>query len=101
MKQLKGYLGYLMFVAFCLTFLGVAPENAVAGTSVTGYGDTRAEAAQNAEDKARQLAKQKKTCYEYVDESKCKKSSEGGGWMCEADVANHNGSCGGDDKVRP
>lgn len=80
--------------------LTVCSTSAFAGTLVKGYGNTRADAVYNAENKAKQLAKQKRTCYEFVDDSQCSKSNEGG-WMCEADVANHQGSCGGSDKVRP
>lgn len=70
-----------------------------AGTIVTGYGPTRADAVDDAERKASRLAKQKGTCYEYVDASRCTQSN--GEWVCQADVANHRGSCGGSDKIIP
>lgn len=87
-------------IATGLFVLACCSANAFAGTSVQGYGDTRAAAVSSAENKARQLAKQKQTCYEFVDASQCTKSTDGG-WMCEASVANHQGSCGGSDKIRP
>lgn len=83
------------FIALAL--LAVA-TTAWAGVVVTGYGSTRYYAASNTERKARDLARQKGTCYEYVDESRCTQSN--GEWVCRTDVANHRGSCGGD-KITP
>jgi hypothetical protein len=70
-----------------------------AGTIVWGYGTTRSEAVDDTERKARDLARQKGTCYEHVRPGSCRQ--DGGEWACSTDVANHKGSCGGGDKVRP
>lgn len=83
-----------MFIAVAVISIA-----AWAGTTVTGYGNTRSDAAYNTEQKAKNLAKEKGTCYDYVAPENCK--NDGDGWVCTTDVANHSGSCGGGKKVKP
>lgn len=68
---------------------------AVAGEAITGYGSTRAAAA----DQANQYAKQasfnrfkRGDCYTPVRPQDCRKDQDE--WICVAYVANHEGSCG-------
>lgn len=66
-----------------------------AGYGVTGYGDTRAQAAADAEKIARDESFRRfkrDYCFTRVRPQDCKQDS--GGWTCVAYVANHEGSCG-------
>jgi hypothetical protein len=84
MKRLK-------YLAFGALFVSTA---AFAGYAVTGFGDTRAQAAADAEDLARKESYRKfkrDSCFTPVRPQDCAKDS--GGWTCKAYVANHAGSC--------
>ena len=69
---------------------------AMAGVEVLGYGNSRAEAAANANIAAQEASAQrfggKRNCYTPVRPQDCR--SDSGGWICAAHVANHEGSCG-------
>jgi hypothetical protein len=69
----------------------LAATAALAGDPVTGYGNTRAEAAANAEANARAEAARRNTCITPVRPQDC--HQDNGGWICVAYVANHQGSC--------
>lgn len=73
-----------------------AATAAWAGEAVYGYGDTRSQAASDANYKAQQLASQRFPgrygCTTPVRPDSCKQ--DGSGWVCVAYVANHAGSCG-------
>jgi hypothetical protein len=67
---------------------------AIAGTTIKGYGSSREAAIRDANEQARQASYdrfQKYTCYTPAKPSTCGKDSEG--WVCDAAVANHAGSC--------
>lgn len=67
---------------------------AIAGHPVFGYGDTRAEAAKDAERAAQEESyriHKKRYCYTPLKPQDCKKDESG--WVCEISVANHSGSC--------
>ncbi len=68
---------------------------AAAGEAITGFGATRAEAAAQANEYARQASHNRfgrGDCYTPVRPQDCRKDQEE--WVCVAYVANHRGSCG-------
>lgn len=86
----------LLFLFLAVT-LTVAPF-AIAGETVAGSGATKASAADDANKRAAELAKQKGlsgtdgTCYTPAKIEECKKDSDGN-YVCTAVAANHHGSC--------
>lgn len=86
------------FLSIALALLATA---AVAGETHYGSSSWSKEGAcQNAEARARQSAKTKRTCYEQCDVRQCTKDKDGQ-FVCFATSANHQGSCGGSDKIKP
>ena len=75
--------------------LALTSTSALAGEAVYGYGNTRQEAAADANRSAAIMSQSKfgrSDCRTPVNPSKC--YQDAGGWVCIAYLANHKGSCG-------
>lgn len=83
---------YLLFIIFCLTSL--LSTNVFAGEYFYGSAYNKEDACKNAENRAEESARSKKTCYAQCDIRKCVKENDGT-FTCKASSADNYGSCDG------